>query len=526
VRRVGLWLLVGTALLAVGPTVGTAAAHATLVGTEPAEDEVVPDLPPVVTLTFDGPVVVDDAGVSVLDPGGRPVEQGDPGSGERGRVVSQSLRSGGPDGTYTVSYRVLSDDGHVISGSFVFHVGTRTGTGVAAEDPALPGLLGALGRWTALAGAILAGGVLAMALVVDRGPTGLWTGGPTSSRQLLLPASVAVLAGTTLALVASAVELAGGSVPDGIAGLGDLVGSGRTGAVAGLRVLVALVLLLAVAGSSLLVRAPWLAAVAVLAALALPSFAGHAATASPAAVAVAADVLHVLAAAVWVGGLGVVALTWDADGARLRRYSRMALVAAPLVVLSGVVGAAVNVAEVSDLLDTDYGRLLLVKAAGAAVVLLFGLTHRRQLSRSPASVGRLRPTVRVEALVGLGVLAVTAVLVVTPPPRDLGSGPVGFEADAVAGTTRARLQVVPARSGPNQVHLYYTSPDGSPAEVDASELTVATDGVEPRRIPLTPITTSHVTALDVALTPGTWRFELTVVRRGEPERATFEVPVT
>ena len=86
----------------------------------------------------------------------------------------------GPAGTYTVSFRVLSDDGHVIPGSFVYHVERRSeerlptvaaGEGVAAE------IVGALGRWIAFTGALLLGGVLAMAVVVDRGEGRRWTGG-------------------------------------------------------------------------------------------------------------------------------------------------------------------------------------------------------------------------------------------------------------------------------------------------------------------------------------------------------------
>ena len=94
-----------------------------------------------------------------------------------------------------------------------------------------------------------------------------------------------------------------------------------------------------------------------------------------------------------------------------------------------------------------------------------------------------------------------------------------------AGDTTVRMDVTPARSGPNEVHLYYLARDGSLASVDAAELQVSTRSIAPRRVELVPITASHATASGVQLTPGTWRFRLTVVSRGVPAETTFEVPI-
>lgn len=525
VRRLALWLLVGVGLLTVGPFADRASAHATLVATVPAAEEVVAERPSSVVLTFDEPVDTAGGGITVLDPAGEEAQRGDARRGEGGRELTQAIGDLGPEGTYTVSYRVLSEDGHVIAGSYVFHVGQRTGAAGPAEEPALPRVLGALGRWVAFAGALLAGGVVAMAAWVDRGPGRSWTGGLDRSRRLLLPAAVAVLVGSAAAVLASAADLAGGSLVDGLSGIGDVVASGRTGTVAGLRVVVALVLLVAVAGRTLLVRVPWLAMVAVAATVVLPSFGGHAATASPAAVAVLADAGHVVAAAVWVGGLAVLVLSWVADRDRLVRYSAMAFVAAPILVATGAVSAWLQLRGTSALVDTDYGRMVLAKVVGAGVMLGLGLVHRRRLT-GPVGAAAFRPTLVAQSMIGVAVLAVTAVLVTTPPPADdaaAGDEPVTVQ--AAAGSTEVRMEVLPAAAGPNDLHLYYSTSDGQPAPVDAAELTISTDGVEPRKVPLTAITTSHATALDVQLTAGTWRFALTLVAGGIPATTTFEVPV-
>ena len=544
-RRPLLWLVVGLGLLAAaGPLAGTASAHASLVSSTPGNDEVVEQAPREVVLTFDDGVNVDDGGVRVLDPAGEDVAEGSPSTTADGTEVRQPVASG-PEGTYTVSYRALSDDGHVISGSYVFHVGRRTGSAAAAAAGGFDALrvLNAFGRWIALTGGLLVGGVLAMALFVDgprvrrqhptdgdadtgagSGPQG-WGSELASARFLLLPGAVSVLFGVGLSLLASAADLAGGSILDGPGATGRFLGASWAGTVAGLRVLVALVLVLAVLPPRALRRAPWLAAIGILAALALPSLGGHAWTASPVGLAVASDALHVLAAAAWVGALGVLVLSWDGTRERAAAFSRMALVAAPLTVATGVLNAALQERSLSALTDTTHGRLVLAKALGTVALLAFGWVHRRQLADAARWSARVLRSYRAEVLVGLAVVAVTAVLVGTPPGREAARSAEPVQMVKQAGDTTVRMEVSPAAAGPNDVHVYYLARDGSLARVDAAELKVSTGGVAPRAVPITPVTASHGVAEGVQLTPGDWTFELTVVVGGAPASTTFRVPI-
>lgn len=546
-RRPVLWLVVGLGLLAAaGPLAGTASAHASLVSSAPGNDEVVEQAPREVVLTFDDGVNVDDGGVRVLDPAGEDVAEGSPSTTADGTEVRQPVASG-PEGTYTVSYRALSDDGHVISGSYVFHVGRRTGSAAAAAAGGFDALrvLNAFGRWIALTGGLLVGGVLAMALFVDgprvrrqnptdgdadadagagSGPQG-WGSELASARFLLLPGAVSVLFGVGLSLLASAADLAGGSILDGPGATGRFLGASWAGTVAGLRVLVALVLVLAVLPPRALRRAPWLAAIGILAALALPSLGGHAWTASPVGLAVASDALHVLAAAAWVGALGVLVLSWDGTRERAAAFSRMALVAAPLTVATGVLNTALQERSLSALTDTTHGRLVLAKALGTVALLAFGWVHRRQLADAARWSARVLRTYRAEVVVGLAVVAVTAVLVGTPPGREAARSAEPVQMVKQAGDTTVRMEVSPAAAGPNDVHVYYLARDGSLARVDAAELKVSTEGVAPRAVPITPVTASHGVAEGVQLTPGDWTFELTVVVGGAPASTTFRVPI-
>ena len=526
-------------LLSAGPLVGRASAHATLTSSIPAAGETTDRVPRTVTLVFDGPVTTERGSVEVYDPRGRRVDQGAPyvdrAAGPNSATVK--VRDAGR-GTYTVSYSVLSNDGHVVSGSFVYHAVEQSGSGAAVVPDDGPRLLGSglstFGRWVALMGSFVAGGVLVSALFVTRGAAGAdgvrapWSGGLRSSRRLLVPAAAVTLFGAGIALLGRAVELSGQGPLTAAGEVPGIVGGSWTGTVAGLRVLVALVLLVAVAGPVLLEKVPWLAAIGILATLTLPSLGGHATTASAPALAVVVDAVHVLAAAAWVGGLAVLVLTWADDGPppvgdRARAYSRMALVAAPLAVVTGLARGWWTTQSWQALTGTSGGKLLVAKVVGVVVMGVLGWFHRSWLADRARSLGGLLASMRTELLVGAAVLAVTAVLVDTRPPVEALVRP--FEGVAVAGATKVRLEVTPAEAGPNEVHLYFLDAAGAPAPVDAVELKVSSASVEPRRVPVTTITSSHAIATGLDLTPGRWTFRFVLVRKGEPDTTTIEVPI-
>lgn len=526
-------------LLAAGPLVGRAAAHASLTSTIPAAGATTDRVPRTVTLLFDGPVTTERGSVEVYDPQGRRVDQGAPyeDAAAGPNATSVKVRDAGR-GTYTVSYSVLSEDGHVITGSFVYHAVERSGSGEAVVPDDGPRLLGSglatVGRWLALVGSFVAGGVLVSALFVTRGgPTAdggraPWSGGLVSARRLLVPAAAATLFGVGIALLGRAVELSGQGPWSAVGEVPGIVGGSWTGTVAGLRVLVALVLLVAVAGPVLLQKVPWLAAVGILAALTLPSLGGHATTSAAPVLAVMVDAAHVLAAAAWVGGLAVLVLTWSDEGPpavadRARAYSRMALVAAPLAVVTGLARGWWITQSWQALTQTAGGKLLVAKVMGVVVMGALGWFHRSWLADRARSLAGLVTSLRTELVVGVAVLAVTAVLVDTRPPVEALVRP--FEGVATAGSTKVRIEVTPAEAGPNEVHLYFLDAAGAPAPVDAVELKVSSSQVEPRRVPLATITSSHATASGVDLTPGRWKFSLIVVRKGEPADATIEVPI-
>ncbi len=116
------WLGLGPALLALGLVPGLAWGHAALVRSTPAQRAMLARSPDRVRLWFNEPLEAKFATVSVWDAKGGQVDQQD---GLVGADDPKTLSVGVPllgPGTYTVKYRVLSVDGHVVEGSFRFTV--------------------------------------------------------------------------------------------------------------------------------------------------------------------------------------------------------------------------------------------------------------------------------------------------------------------------------------------------------------------------------------------------------------------
>ena len=134
IAAIGRLLIVG-ALAAVTGTLWAAApayAHAVLVSSDPPEGgSVSPDLSEV-TLTFNGPMQAEFAQVTVVDATGAQRQQGAP--AVAGTQVTQPV-AGLAAGAHTVSYRVVSSDGHPVTGEIAFTVAAPVEAAPAAPSP-------------------------------------------------------------------------------------------------------------------------------------------------------------------------------------------------------------------------------------------------------------------------------------------------------------------------------------------------------------------------------------------------------
>ena len=127
-----LLLLAMAGLVAVG---GPAQAHAELVSTSPTDQQTLSEAPTRVQLTFDEPVSTEFSEIVVTGPDGLPHQDGS--ATFSGVTVTQALGLLPTAGRYDVAWRVVSDDGHPVTGALSFTV--TSGSPVASSDPTLSG---------------------------------------------------------------------------------------------------------------------------------------------------------------------------------------------------------------------------------------------------------------------------------------------------------------------------------------------------------------------------------------------------
>ncbi|WP_033327454.1 copper resistance CopC family protein [Streptomyces yerevanensis] len=97
-----------------------AAAHTELDTSSPGADATLAGLPPRVTLSFSDAMTQKYAKVAVTGPDGASAATAEPQI--TGKTVTLPLDTAAPAGRYTVGYRVVSADGHPVSGSYTFTV--------------------------------------------------------------------------------------------------------------------------------------------------------------------------------------------------------------------------------------------------------------------------------------------------------------------------------------------------------------------------------------------------------------------
>jgi copper transport protein len=264
----------------------------------------------------------------------------------------------------------------------------------------------------------------------------------------------------------------------------------------------------------------------------LPALSGHASVEPPVALLLPANVVHVVAMAALLGGIAVLVLAVRSATSRLDAGDRMPLLVAVVVRFStlagiafaalfatGVIQAVVEVRTFSALLDTAFGRSVLIKLVLFGALVALGSANRfrilpalRRSGDAPRAGALLRRTLRTELLIGVSVLAVTGALAGYPPSTAVSSGPVTREADA--GPARLQLTVDPAMPGPNEVHLYLFDHHSGAQFRRAKEVRV-TAALPAKRISGLPLDLhtagpGHLTGTATLPAKGDWQLTVTV----------------
>jgi copper transport protein len=448
---------------------GEAAAHAVLVETVPADRAVVAAPPASLTLAFNEPV--EPVALRLIDSAGAVVPMRVEAAGEKVRLVPAAALA---QGTYILSWRVVSADSHPIAGALQFAVGAAP-----PEWRATPTARGT--DWGAVAIANHALHLAAM-LVAVGGALYVFAVGAAPRGTILCAAAIAAASAILGVGIEGALVL---DLPEVGLPTGEAWRYGATTT----RGIAAAVSLAGLAG--IVLGANALGAMVALAGFALS---GHAVTAPPQAVATPALLAHIAIAAFWIGSLLPLR---RAARDEVVRFSSLAVWLVPILLLAGLTLAWLQVPRLDALIETDYGILLLVKVAlVAALLAIAGYNRAVLMPRLPGTMPRLRTSITVELSLAMGILMATAALTHLVPPRSMtapGAASRSFAVAAekpsaivIAGDLVATLEVTPGIAGNNIIAVGIADRAGktvAPREVTLS-LSNAVAGIEPLERPM------------------------------------------
>jgi copper transport protein len=535
-RRVVFAVALLGAFAAVAPAAG---AHARLVGSDPADGSALARAPGNVRLQFNEGISASFRRVVLLDGQGRAVAGTRVTRGRDAREIVIGVPPLGR-GTYQLDWEVLAQqDGHVSGGAMAFGVRARPALAPRTAAGAAPPPPEALLRW--LDFLLLAGllGGLAMSLLIARAQTRGVSGAAVrvARRRVLTGAAwsggLAVAFGGVILIrqahALPATQPGGLSLPEAAGRLlairWGVLWSAREALLAGL-VLTALLL----RGRRAAGGAYAAAAAMALALVTIRALGGHAAAVRPSGTAVAADAVHLLAAALWIGGLAALALILRpaqhaAELARAcrRPFAWTAAVSVVALAATGLYAAGAQVASVDALLTTFYGKTLIAKTALVLVagalglsssMLLRALAHGRPERR--AALSRL---MLAELAAGLYVLLAAGLLTASSPPRGPEFAPSRIARPptlvAQVGDVLVSATARPNRPGVNVFSVLAVSSRRPPPEpIERASLLVAPAGGPASAVALHELAPGRYSGGARLPRSGRWRMTVVLERGG------------
>jgi copper transport protein len=412
------WTWLGLAIAVAIATAGAASgahAHAALVAAEPADRATVSVPPSALTLTFNEPVA--PIVLRLVGPGGRIDDLSD--YAAENMTVRIKPPHGMANGTYLLSWRVTSADGHPVGGSILFSIGAPSE--IAPADVSGSERSVQVGVWiTKIA--------LYLGLFIGIGGVayGAWI-----SRTAGAGYHPAIVAGLALGFVAAPLSI----LMQGLDALALSPGAFRFRVAwqTGIATTYGLTAGLSILGfgasiAAAQVKSPankMLSLVGVAMAGAALAASGHASTALP-WITRPAVFIHAVTVALWIGALLPLAAAMRRPErvVELVRFSRSIVAVVALLVVTGVILAVIQLESLEALWRTDYGLILCGKIALVIVLITIAGANRFVLTPRIArgderAVRNLARTIAAEVTVVIVIFGLVAGWRFTPPPRTL-----------------------------------------------------------------------------------------------------------
>ncbi|MDV6286816.1 copper resistance protein CopC [Rhodococcus jostii] len=454
------WLFVVIAAAVAVWGAPTASAHATIVSTTPGDGSHVDVSPEVLTFELSEPVTLVEGSAQLIDSEGARHSVSTDRIEDGGRRVALVVDGSLPDGAYLATARVISADTHVVSLSSRFTVGSVTQLGHALDAGATTTGVEQNLRYPSKS-AVYLGVVLSSGLLV----AGRWVW-PTALGgrrfRIVYRVGTALLAVGLLGRFTVQVAQQSGGLLDATTSAVATVLGNRLGVAIAVAVVLSVACFAFPPGTNRI--ADVLGYVQVASAIAAVTLGGHGGSTERWPLAFVGTATHVYAAALWIGGVCILALVLE-EVEQIERWHRVAAGHVVLVVATGLTLAILQVRPIEALLNTSYGVVLTVKVALVALVVVAGyLTYRRYRHGRTRTVGKRGEvrwrsrTVAVEAGLAAAVLTVTSLLSSLTPAKDSYTASAHTELD-FGSSEILDVGIDSVRRGPQTLTVRYRLPD-------------------------------------------------------------------
>lgn len=458
--------------------------HATIVKTEPANGQQVESAPSEVTIHYSEGVQLAD--ISVSGSNGDKISQMSQINSADNRIVKIPLNEIG-DGVYTVSWQVLSVDGHTTNDNFFFIVGnevlsrdifleiyspSQVSYNISFEEPFL--------RWLTLSSlVVLVGMPISMILAIQQDTRNqILDKKRTFLRNLLVCGAVVIaISATLLAIKQMSSVYTSTSLENFVTFTSSLLG---------ISWIAKLVLTFALIGILLSTKSwkIWIGsaiAIGIMTQLTI-SLTSHSASIIGGAIPFVTDFVHLFASSIWIGGVFLLAvITIPVMGSQNERFSRnnivttikrfsiLAASSITILAITGLVMTSWHVPGFDSMFLTVYGTALSIKIILLVAAIAIGTVNRFVVlgyvkSSNKKFLKSLSNLVRIELAVLFLVLVMSGILTSAQPATSESTEHKVEEkfsiTENIDGVT-ATIDIMPKQVGLNVFDVHLTK-DGKP----------------------------------------------------------------
>ncbi|MED1738837.1 copper resistance protein CopC [Bacillus swezeyi] len=484
-KRATLWTVMAVLCFILLPK--AAFAHAYIVNSAPAENQELKKAPDQMKIEFNEAIQEGFHSITVRNSSGERVDSGktqiDP---QNPKIMTVKLNNNLKDDIYSAEWRAVSADGHPVSGTIPFSIGNIQG-GLPKDQQSgsanLPSADTVIERALLYTGFSLFMGAVLFQLVWHRPENGWPQNRRRRVQRVMKLALLFIGAAIIIQLPLQTKTNAGVSWAEAFQpGLLKETLLHTTGGMLWM-INIALITLLAVFSLKTGRLNGIAGMILIMGLLFVKSLSGHAAATSYSYMTTAMDFIHLTAASVWTGGLAAIVLFFGKDWlkpdkdhiwATIRRFSPWALGSAGMLVFSGLLNSFFIVHTLNNLLETHYGKTLLMKSALVLMMIGFGAFHYVRFRKKPKNSGR---TIKAEWAIGLLILLTTAVFTNIPSPPAPLPQPFNETKQLTDGETLS-LRISPNMPGSNTFEVIVRGRNGVVIkDIQKIDLTVSKTGL-------------------------------------------------